>query len=171
MLTRFGYGLASWFRRKLVDPLNLILRRGTEPKQLAFSFALGICLGLFPICGVTVFLCGIAIAVLGSLCHAPTVMLANFIATPIEFSLMIPFLRFGEFVTGGPHFPLSSDAFKKVLTGEASWDVLQSIFHAVCSQFLHIFIHIHLFPVHYPHLHPKVCLDPSGMSDKSCVCS
>ncbi|KAL8482351.1 hypothetical protein ACS0TY_027874 [Phlomoides rotata] len=131
MLTRFGYGLASWFRRKLVDPLNLILRRGTEPKQLAFSFALGICLGLFPICGVTVFLCGIAIAVLGSLCHAPTVMLANFIATPIEFSLMIPFLRFGEFVTGGPHFPLSSDAFKKVLTGEASWDVLQSIFHAL----------------------------------------
>lgn len=34
--------------------------------------------------GVTVFLCGIAIAVLGPLCHAPTVMLANFIATPIE---------------------------------------------------------------------------------------
>lgn len=131
MLKRFGYGLVSWFRRKLVDPLYQILRRGTEPKQLAFSFALGICLGLFPICGVTVFLCGIAIAVLGSLCHAPTVMLANFIATPIELSLMIPFLRFGEFVTGGPHFPLTSDAFKKVLTGEASQDVLQSIFHAL----------------------------------------
>ena len=34
--------------------------------------------------GVTVFLCGIAIAVLRGRCHAPSVMLANFIATPIE---------------------------------------------------------------------------------------
>lgn len=34
--------------------------------------------------GVTVILCGMAIALLGTLCHAPSVMLANFIATPIE---------------------------------------------------------------------------------------
>ncbi|KAI3464250.1 hypothetical protein Pfo_020913 [Paulownia fortunei] len=131
MLKRFRFGLASWFRKKVVDPLLQILRRGTEPKQLAFSAALGITLGVFPICGITVFLCGIAIAVLGSLSHAPTVMLANFIATPIELSLMVPFLRFGEFITGGPHFPLTSDAFKKVLTGQASQEVLQSIFHAL----------------------------------------
>ncbi|KAL0351242.1 UNVERIFIED_CONTAM: hypothetical protein Scaly_1512900, partial [Sesamum calycinum] len=104
---------------------------GTEPKQLAFSAALGITLGVFPICGVTVFLCGIAVAVLRSLCHAPTVMLANFIATPIELSLMVPFLRFGEIITGGPHFPLTSDAFKKVLTGQASHEALRSIFLAV----------------------------------------
>ncbi|KAL0359955.1 UNVERIFIED_CONTAM: Glycerophosphodiester phosphodiesterase GDPD4 [Sesamum radiatum] len=105
--------------------------RGTEPKQLAFSAALGITLGVFPICGVTVFLCGIAVAVLRSLCHAPTVMLANFIATPIELSLMVPFLRFGEIITGGPHFPLTSDAFKKVLTGQASREALRSIFLAL----------------------------------------
>ncbi|KAH6795369.1 hypothetical protein C2S51_036355 [Perilla frutescens var. frutescens] len=129
---RLGFGfLASWFRRKVVEPLHQILRRGAEPKQLAFSAALGITLGLFPICGVTVFICGLVIALLGSRCHAPTVMLANFIATPIELSLMIPFLRFGEFVTGGPHFPLSSDALKKVFTGQASWEVLQSILHAL----------------------------------------
>lgn len=132
MAKRFGFGfLVSWFRRKVVDPLHQILRRGAEPTQLAFSAALGITLGLFPICGVTVFLCGLAIAVLGSHCHAPTVMLTNFIATPIELSLMIPFLRFGEFITGGPHFPLTSDALKKVFAGQASWEVLQSIFHAL----------------------------------------
>ncbi|EYU22698.1 hypothetical protein MIMGU_mgv11b023536mg, partial [Erythranthe guttata] len=135
MLQRFGSSVASWFRTRITDPLLQILRRGTEPKQLAFSAALGITLGLFPICGVTVFLCGIAIALLGSLCHAPTVMLTNFIVTPIELSLMVPFLRFGEFVTGGPHFPLTSDAFKKVLTGQASIEVFQSIFHAVVNYF------------------------------------
>ncbi|KAL7258109.1 hypothetical protein ACSBR1_004267 [Camellia fascicularis] len=123
--------MGPWFRRKIVDPLLQILRRGAEPKQLAFSAALGISLGVFPICGVTVFLCGLAIAVLGSHCHAPTVMLANFIATPIELSLMVPFLRLGEVITGGPHFLLTSDAFKKVLTGQASKEVLQSILHAL----------------------------------------
>lgn len=56
---------------------------------------------------------------------------------------MIPFLRFGEFITGGPHFPLTSDALKKVFAGQASWEVLQSIFHAVCNQ-VSIYTHINL---------------------------
>ncbi|KAL3845726.1 hypothetical protein ACJIZ3_003129 [Penstemon smallii] len=128
----FGFGLAvSWFRGKVVDPLIQILRRGTEPKQLAFSAALGFTFGVFPICGVPMFFCGMAIAVLKSLCHAPTVMLTNFVVTPIELSLVVPFLRFGELITGGPHFPLTSDALKKVFTGQASWEVLHSIGHAL----------------------------------------
>ncbi|KAL1292503.1 uncharacterized protein LOC107645073 [Arachis ipaensis] len=124
-------GITSWFQKKITDPLISILRRGAEPSQLAFSAALGITLGVFPICGVTVFLCGIVIALLGSNCHAPTVMLANFIATPVELSLIVPFLRFGEFICGGPHFTLTSDALKKVLTGRASHEVLLSIAHAL----------------------------------------
>lgn len=46
---------------------------------------------------------------------------------------MIVFLRFGEFITGGDHFPLTSDALTKVLTGKASMEIFQSILHAVCS--------------------------------------
>lgn len=34
--------------------------------------------------GVTVVLCGFAIALLGKNCHGPSMMLANFVATPIE---------------------------------------------------------------------------------------
>ncbi|KAG9137374.1 hypothetical protein Leryth_017711 [Lithospermum erythrorhizon] len=143
VLKRFNLVVVPWFRIKIIDPLVQILRRGTEPKQLAFSAALGTSLGLFPIVGIPVFFCGFAIAVLGSRCHAPTVMLANFAATPIELSLIIPFLRFGELISGGPHFPLTSDAFKKVLTGQASWEVLHSIFHAVCGlETLDVFISV-----------------------------
>ncbi|CAL5340738.1 unnamed protein product [Camellia sinensis] len=91
------FRMGPWFHRKIVDPLLQILRRGAEPKQLAFSAAVGISLGVFPIC---------------------------------ELSLMVPFLRLGEVITGGPHFLLTSDAFKKVLTGQASKEVLQSILHA-----------------------------------------
>lgn len=130
--TKRGFrAISSWLHKKVVDPFVKILRRGAEPKQLAFSTALGISLGVFPIVGVTVFLCGVAIAVLGSSVNAPTVMLANFVATPLELSLMVVFLRFGEFVTGGDHFPLTSDALKKVLTGEASMEIFRSILHAL----------------------------------------
>ncbi|KAL3737030.1 hypothetical protein ACJRO7_025884 [Eucalyptus globulus] len=126
-----GSGLLPWLHGKVVEPLLQILRKGAEPRQLAFSAALGITLGVFPICGVTVFLCGVAIALLGSQCHSPSVLLFNFLATPLELSLVVPFLRFGEFISGGPHFPLTSDALKKVLMGQASRDVLLSICHAL----------------------------------------
>ncbi|KAL9252751.1 hypothetical protein AKJ16_DCAP02256 [Drosera capensis] len=38
-------GVAGWVEKKI------ILRRGTAPKQLAFSASLGVTLGIFPICG------------------------------------------------------------------------------------------------------------------------
>lgn len=143
--------MGPWFHRRVVDPLLQILRRGAEPKQLALSAALGITLGVFPICGVTVFLCGMAIPLLGSHCHAPTVMLANFIATPIELSLVVPFLRFGEVILGGPHFPLTPDALKKVLSGQASREVLLSVVHAllgwlVAAPFILAVLYVILLP-------------------------
>ncbi|KAB2083326.1 hypothetical protein ERO13_A05G248500v2 [Gossypium hirsutum] len=144
--------LTLWFNKKIVDPLIQILRKGAEPKQLAFSSALGITLGIFPICGVTVLLCGMAIALLGSHCHPPTVMLVNFLATPIELSLVVPFLRFGEALSGGPHFPLTSDALKKVLTGQASSELLFSIAHAllgwlVAAPFVLVTLYILFLPI------------------------
>ncbi|MFS7962710.1 hypothetical protein Hanom_Chr08g00729781 [Helianthus anomalus] len=124
-------GIGNWLNKKVVDPFVEILSRGAEPKQLALSAALGITLGVFPIVGVPFFFCVLAIAMLGNSINAPTVMLANFIITPIELSLVIVFLRFGEFLTGGAHFPLTSDALRKVLTGKASMEIFLSIVHAL----------------------------------------
>ncbi|KAG0500952.1 hypothetical protein HPP92_001024 [Vanilla planifolia] len=129
-------GSVPWLKRKIVDPLMQILRKGAEPKKLAFSTAIGITLGLFPICGVTAILCGMAIAMLRSRCHAPSVMLANFIVTPVELSLVIPFLRLGELLTGGPHFPFTADALKKVLMGQASREALFGVLHALLGWFI-----------------------------------
>nr|KAJ0200519.1 hypothetical protein LSAT_V11C600339630 [Lactuca sativa] len=144
LLRRSGLqGVGTWLNKKVVEPFVEILSRGAEPKQLAFSTALGITCGVFPIVGVTMFLCVLAIAVLGTSINAPTVMLANFVATPIElsvliyvYSLMIVFLRFGEYLTGGDHFSLTSDALKKVLTGKASKEILLSIAHALLGWFV-----------------------------------
>ncbi|CAN6331069.1 unnamed protein product [Urochloa humidicola] len=124
-------GVLPWLQSKIVDPVLQVIRRGAEPKQLAFSAALGITIGIFPICGTTVILGGVAVAMLGSRCNAVTVMVLNLAATPLELSLIVPFLRLGEAITGSGHFPLTADALKNVLTGHASKDVLMSIVHAM----------------------------------------
>ncbi|PWZ19279.1 hypothetical protein Zm00014a_006148 [Zea mays] len=129
LLTRTG--VLPWLHAKIVDPMLQVIRRGAEPKQLAFSAALGITIGIFPVCGTTVILGAVAVAVLGSRCNVVTVMVLNLAATPIELSLIVPFLRLGETITGSGHFPLTANALKNVLTGHASKDVLLSIVNAM----------------------------------------
>ncbi|XP_039014629.1 uncharacterized protein LOC120144682 [Hibiscus syriacus] len=119
-----------WLNQKIVDPMVQILKKGAEPKQLAFSVALGFTLG-----GVRWY-CGIAIAVLGSLANAPAIVLANFLATPMEVSLMVSFLRFGGALTGGEAFELTSDALNKVIIGQASTELLFSIARALLGWFV-----------------------------------
>lgn len=45
--------------------------------------------------GVTVLLCAMAISLLGTVCHAPTLMLANFVATPIELRYLFYVFFYG----------------------------------------------------------------------------
>ncbi|XP_002990811.2 uncharacterized protein LOC9659113 isoform X2 [Selaginella moellendorffii] len=126
-----GRWVVRWWKARISRPFMLIVRRGTEPRQLAFSAALGVTLGVFPIYGVTLFLCAIAVCVLRSRCHAPTLMLTNFVATPLELALLIPFLRLGEWLTNGGHIMLSSNALWKAVTGKATKSILLSLLHAL----------------------------------------
>ena len=53
-------------------------------------------------------------------------------------SLIIPFLRFGEWMINSPtQFELTSDAFKKIISGSASRDLLLGVSHVVCNLFLY----------------------------------
>ncbi|KAG0584668.1 hypothetical protein KC19_3G226600 [Ceratodon purpureus] len=147
-----SFWLVRWGRTKIVNPLMLILQRGTEPKQLAFSAALGFTLGVFPIYGVTALLCGVAIAALGNKINGPTLILANLLATPFEFSLMIPFLRIGETLVGASSFPLTKDALWQAISGKASGELLHAIGHAllgwlVAGPFLCVALYFTLVPV------------------------
>lgn len=123
--------IIQWGRRRVLDPFIVILRRGLEPKLLALSAALGVTLGVFPVCGVTVGLCALFAVILRSKCHWPTLVLANFVVTPFELGLVVPFMRVGELVTHGHHFPFTPGAIWDVIRGRASHDVLFGVLHAV----------------------------------------
>eukprot|EP01018_Ginkgo_biloba_P013160 Gb_21067 [translate_table: standard] len=126
-----SWAIIRWVQSKVLDPFLVILRRGLEPKLLSISAALGITLGVFPVYGVTIILCAIAASCLGPSCHVPTLMLANLIATPLEIGLLVPFLRLGEWASGGEHFLLTSDALWKLLSGQANHAIVYGLLHAL----------------------------------------
>lgn len=85
---------AGWLRRKLVNPIPGLLRQGVTPEKIALSIALGVTLGVTPVLGSTSLLCFLA-AVLFRL-NLPVIQLVNFSVYPLQFVLLVPFIRIGE---------------------------------------------------------------------------
>ncbi|KAJ3295269.1 hypothetical protein HK104_002859 [Borealophlyctis nickersoniae] len=95
----------TYWNRYVVLPFKQALRAGTSPSKLALTISLGITLGIFPILGVTTFLCFLA-AWRWSL-NIPLIQAVNLIMTPVDIALSIPFMRMGEKMLGRDPLPLS----------------------------------------------------------------
>ncbi|KAH7441602.1 hypothetical protein KP509_03G045300 [Ceratopteris richardii] len=129
--------ILKWGHQKVVDPFIMILKRGLEPKLLSLSAALGLTIGLFPVCGVTLVLCALTAVILQSKCHVPTLMLGNFMASFFELGLLFPLMRVGEMVTGGEHFVISSDGLWEAIRGwRAPRGLIFGMMHAVIGWLL-----------------------------------
>ena len=108
-------------RRRIVAPLRALLRQGATPEKLALSLALGITIGLVPVLGVSTALCaGVAFALR---LNMPAIQLVNYLLAPLQLLLVIPFLRFGEWLAQAPRFPITVDAGLALLS--------EGVMHAV----------------------------------------
>jgi hypothetical protein len=92
-------------RRRLGQPLLALLRQGVTPDKLALSVALGTAIALVPVLGVSTALC--AAAALALRLNMPAIQFVNYLLTPVQLLLIIPQLRFGEWLVRAPRFPLS----------------------------------------------------------------
>ena len=111
----------AFFRRRVVEPILDLLRQGVTPGKIALSLAFGIGIGIFPVLGVSTVLCTvIAIALKLNL---PAIQLVNYLASPVQLALIIPFVRIGEHLLGLAPQPLSiGEGFRLMGIG---------VFHAV----------------------------------------
>ncbi|KAI5055208.1 hypothetical protein GOP47_0030353 [Adiantum capillus-veneris] len=183
----YQFPIKQWSQQKVIDPFIIILRRGLEPKLLSLSAALGLALGVFPICGVPLVFCAAVALVLRSNCHVPTLMLGNFVASFFELWLVVPYMRAGELVTGGEHFPLSTGEFWEALKGGESHTLIFGMLHAIVGwsvflpitvavlyvSFLPIFkylaakIELSKFPLHQSGSHDSVSARVDGSSSSN----
>ncbi|HTJ30163.1 MAG TPA: DUF2062 domain-containing protein [Acidobacteriaceae bacterium] len=75
------------------------LRSGLEPRQLAFTLALGFAIGCIPLLGITTGICALLALLFGL--NMPAIQAANWVAMPFQAALLVPFLRLGQWMIPG----------------------------------------------------------------------
>ena len=98
----------GFLRRRLVDPLLALLRQGVDPSRLALGVALAFVIGVVPVLGVSTALCA-AVALAFGL-NLPAMQVVNYLLTPVQLILIIPWLRFGELLANAPRFPITLES-------------------------------------------------------------
>jgi uncharacterized protein (DUF2062 family) len=85
-----------FLHRHLVQPIVALLTQGVSPQKIALSLAVGLVVGIFPVLGTTTALCALAAVALKL--NLPAVQLVNYVAYPLQFACLLPFIRSGEFL-------------------------------------------------------------------------
>jgi len=88
--------IVRFFNRRVLHPIVNLLRQGITPEKIALSIALGIALGVTPVLGSTSILCLLTAVMLRL--NLPAIQLVNYFAYPLQFALLIPFIRIGEWL-------------------------------------------------------------------------
>jgi uncharacterized protein (DUF2062 family) len=105
--------VGGWLRRRVLDPILGLLRQGLAPSQLALSLAFGLGVGIFPVLGVSTPL--LTFIALGMRLNLPAIQLVNYLASPLQLLLIIPFVRVGERIVGAEPQPLTVSAGLELL--------------------------------------------------------
>jgi len=129
--------MRDFLQRRLVAPLLVLLRQGVTPRKLALSLALGIVIGLVPVLGISTALCALAALVLRL--NMPAIQLVNYLLTPLQLLLIIPLLRFGEWLARAPRFPITLESGLVLLSHgviQAVMVLATAIVHATLGWFV-----------------------------------
>ncbi len=97
--------LKKFWRERVVGLIGAQLTQGVTPQKIALTIALGINLAMFPILGSTTLLCA-AVAFWLKL-NQPIIQLVNWLAYPLQFAMLLPFIRIGEWITRAPKVTFS----------------------------------------------------------------
>jgi len=100
--------MGDWFKRRVVAPLLQLLRQGVTPEKLALSVALGVIVAVIPVLGVSTIAC--AVLAIWLRLNMPAIQLVNYLMTPVQLLLIIPLLRFGEWLVGAARFPITLES-------------------------------------------------------------
>ena len=118
---------AGFLRRRIVIPILDLLRQGITPEKIALSIALGITLGVTPVLGSTSILCFLA-ALLFRL-NAPAIQLVNYFVYPLQFALLIPFIRMGEWIFAARPASLSVAQIVNLIRADV-WSAIATLWTA-----------------------------------------
>jgi uncharacterized protein (DUF2062 family) len=103
--------LKKYFSKKISTPLLSHLKSGMSVEKVSLTLALGICIGIIPVLGVSTILLTIIALVLRL--NIPAIQLVNYGIAVVKYALFVPFLKLGQiiFFRGESHIQ-----FKNILS-------------------------------------------------------
>ncbi len=110
-------GPKSAIHRHVFEPVYRLLRTGITPRQLAWSLAAGVAVGVNPVVGSTTVVC-LAVAFLFRL-NVVASQITNHLVFPAQLALVFPFLRAGELLFHTGPLPLERRHFLHAVTHHA----------------------------------------------------
>jgi len=110
-------------RRRVVDPILNLLRQGLSPRDLALCLALGAGVGMFPVLGVSTP--ALTLIALWQRLNLAAIQLVSWLVGPLQLALIIPFMRFGEWVLGSEPQPMTIEAGMEIIS--------QGVFQAIVT--------------------------------------
>jgi uncharacterized protein (DUF2062 family) len=101
--------VGTFLEDRVLTPLVNLLRRGASPRQLAWSLAVGVAIGINPILGSTTLLCLLVAFVLRLNLIASQI--ANHLLFPLQLALVVVYLKGGELLFHTGPLPMAGNAF------------------------------------------------------------
>ncbi|MGD0891583.1 MAG: DUF2062 domain-containing protein [Terracidiphilus sp.] len=117
----------NFLKRKFLIPILDLLRQGITPEKIALSIALGITLGVTPVLGSTSILC--FLAAIAFRLNVPAIQLVNYAVYPLQFALLIPFIRLGTWMFGASPMDLTLQQIVSLVSTHP-WTALQTLWLA-----------------------------------------
>ena len=106
------------FQRRILAPIRDLLRQGITPEKVALSVACGVVLGVFPVIGATTILC--ALAAFALRLNLPAIQVVNYVAMPLQLTLLLPLIRLGESLFRVKRLPFSTAQILEMIRADAS---------------------------------------------------
>lgn len=113
--------MLNFVRRRVVDPILALLRQGLAPRDLALCLALGAGVGMFPVLGVSTP--ALTLIALWRRLNLAAIQLVSWLVGPLQLAMIIPFMRFGEWVIGSEPQPMTIEAGLEIVSN----GILQAI--------------------------------------------
>ena len=91
-------------KTKILNMVKSVLKEGMSLRKIALCISLGFVLGIFPVLGVTTFLCTVAALVLRL--NLPAIQVVNYMVYPLQLVMLAPFYGTGSWLFKQQELPL-----------------------------------------------------------------
>jgi uncharacterized protein (DUF2062 family) len=99
----------GFLRTRIVGPVVEQLRQGLSPDRIALTIAIGLCIAIIPVVGVTTVMSFLAAWLLRL--NQPIIQAINWSSYALQLVMILPFVRLGEWIFRAPRLGLSAEAF------------------------------------------------------------